>query len=184
MKSSSEDLIADLSERTRDNLQKAEQLMMLPLEKLNHKENIGSWSALECLKHLNLYGDFYLPEIEKRINRSSHAAEDKFKSGRIGNYFAQMMLPGENMKKIKTFKNKNPAGSKLDKRTIEEFIVQQKKLLELLDSARNVSLNKTKTSISISSFLKLKLGDTFRVMIYHNERHVLQAQKSLKETSI
>lgn len=87
------------------------------------------------------------------------------------------MLPGEQMKKMKTLKSTNPNGSKLNKKVLEDFIFQQKKMLELLGSARSVSLNKTKTSISIAPVFKLKLGDTFRVVIYHNERHILQAQK-------
>ena len=88
-----------------------------------------------------------------------------------------MMLPGEKVKKMKTFKSMNPSGSKLDKNVLTRFISQQKKILELLDRSRKVSLNKTKTSISISKFIKLKLGDTFRVVIYHNERHVEQARR-------
>lgn len=43
--------------------------------------------------------------------------------------------------------------------------------------ARNKDLGKIKTSISISKWIKLKLGDTFRVIIYHNERHIVQANK-------
>ncbi|MDT0690023.1 DinB family protein [Salegentibacter sp. F188] len=182
MKIASEDLISDLKARTLQNLRKAEQMKKLPLENLNHKVNDHSWSALECIKHLNLYGEYYLPEIEKRINQRDYAAEEKFASGKLGNYFAKMMLPGEKMKKIKTFRNKNPNGSKLDKEALEEFIIQQNKILDLLEKARKISLNKTKTSISITSFLKLKLGDTLRVVIYHNDRHMLQAQKALEIT--
>ena len=28
----------------------------------------GEWSAMQCLDHLNMYGDYYLPAIEKVIN--------------------------------------------------------------------------------------------------------------------
>ena len=125
-------------------------------------------------------GDFYLSEIEKRIKTSGHPAEPTFKAGLLGDYFAKMMLPGEKMKPMKTLKSANPNGSKLDKGTIEKFITQQKKMLNLLNSGRSVSLNKTKTSISIAPMLKLKLGDTFRVVIYHNERHIVQANKAAK----
>lgn len=70
-------------------------------------------------------------------------------------------------------------GSKLDKSTIDRFIVQQQKMLELLIKSKSVSLNKTKTSISISNFIKLKLGDTFRFVINHDTRHIIQAKKLL-----
>ena len=182
MKTNSLTLIADLIERTRQNMNKAERLKDLSKKELNFKPDPNSWSVLECIKHLNIYGDYYLPELERRIRDSRHASEENFKSGRLGNYFSKMMLPGEDMKKMKTLKSTNPNGSSLDKRTLEDFIAQQKKMLELLEKARKVSLNKTKTSISIAPMLKLKLGDTLRVVIYHNDRHLLQAFRVLEQT--
>ena len=90
-----------------------------------------------------------------------------------------MMLPREKLNKMKTFKDKNPLGSELDKRTLERFITQQEQLLSLLEKAKNIDLNKTKTAISISKWIELKLGDTFRVVVYHNDRHIVQAKKIL-----
>ncbi len=78
---------------------------------------------------------------------------------------------------MKTLKAMNPIHSQLNKEVVEEFIRQQKQLLELLEKAGNVDLQKIKTGISISKLIRLKLGDTFRFVIYHNERHVVQAQK-------
>ena len=85
----------------------------------------------------------------------------------------------EKLNKMKTFKDKNPLGSKLDKSTIERFISQQEQVLNLLDKSRKIDLSKTKTAISISKLIKLRIGDTFRVVIYHNERHLVQAEKIL-----
>lgn len=183
MKTPTENLISDLIERTRKNLNRAQQLHDMNIETLNHKSNPESWSALECLEHLNFYGDFYLPEIERRIKATRHSAEPDFEAGLLGNYFAKMMLPGEKMKPMKTLKSTNPNGSKLDRSTIEKFISQQKKMLDLLNDARKVSLNKTKASISIAPMLKLKLGDIFRVVIYHNERHIAQATRAVKSAA-
>lgn len=181
MKTKAAELIADLIERTRQNLNKAEKLKQLPSYELNRKVSPESWSALECIEHLNRYGDFYLPELETRIKQSKHKPAEEFKSSLLGNYFAEMMLPNEKMKKMKTFKLMNPIGSNLEISAIDKFINQQKKTLDLLNKARTVDLNRTKTSISISKWIKLKLGDTFRVVIYHNQRHLVQAGKSVGE---
>lgn len=181
MITSSEKLIQDLIERTRKNINKAEKFSSLSTEKLNWRVEKGSWSILECFEHLNLYGDFYIPEIKKRIEISKKQPKENFKSGILGNYFAKSMLPKEKLNEMKTFKDKDPIGSKLDKNTIERFISQQEKILTLLDKSRGIDLNKTKTAISISKLIKLKIGDTFRVVIYHNERHLVQAKKILHE---
>lgn len=181
MKLESNNLIDDLIRRTKENLNNAEALKQEEFRFLNHKADNETWSVLECIEHLNLYGDFYMPEIRQSITNSKYKTPAPiFISGRIlGNYFANSMLPKEKLNKMKTFKDKNPAGSNLSISTLNKFINQQKETLDLLDLARKVDLNKTKTSISITKLLKLKLGDTFRVIIYHNQRHLVQAKKAL-----
>ena len=175
----SETLISDLIERTKNNLNRVQNFQDLTDQELNHKISPQSWSILECLEHLNRYGDFYIPELKEKIKSSHHKNNGSFKSGWLGNYFAKMILPKEKLNKMKTLKSMNPVGSKLNRQVIEKFIRQQQQLLELLDQARDVSLTKTKTKISISSWIRLRLGDTFRFVIYHNQRHILQAENIL-----
>ncbi len=175
----SKKLIDELTEITDRNLRQAESFKELPLEKLNFKKDKNSWSILECIEHLNRYGEFYIPEIEKRLNSSKHEKSKSFRSGLLGGYFAKSMLPNENMKKIRTFKSMDPIGSKLDKSVLDKFVAHQKELLGILERSRNTDLTKVKTSISITSFIKLRLGDTLRVLIYHNLRHIVQAKNVL-----
>jgi hypothetical protein len=180
MKIKSEKLISDLLYMTRSHIEMVEKWKEYSDEQLNHKPRKESWSALECLEHLNLYGDFYIPEITMRISTGKDLPEDIFRSGWLGNYFAKTMMPGEKLNKMKTFKDKNPEGSRLDIRTLNRFLNQQEEMLKLLEKARAINLNKIRTSVSISKFIKLKLGDTFRIIIYHNYRHIIQGEKALK----
>ena len=148
---------------------------------LNWKENPESWSALECIEHLNKYGDFYIPEITEKIKTSKHKSSEIFKSNWLGKYFSKSVSYNEDLNKMKTFRSMNPLNSKLNIQTIEKFINQQHEIIELLNQSKNVNLDKTKTAISISNLIKLKLGDTFRVLIYHNERHIKQAEKTIEK---
>lgn len=172
----SEKLISELIVITRQNLKFAELLKQKSDSALNWRKTPESWNVLECLEHLNLYGDFYIPEIECAIKNSKTISELEFKSGFLGNYFAMSMLPKEKLNKIKTFKSKNPLNSKLDKVAINRFVDQQLKFIELLDQSRTVDLNKVKVKISISKWIKLKLGDIFRFVINHNSRHIQQIE--------
>lgn len=173
----SEKLIQTLLEQTRQILNQTEKLKSYDLNRLTWKENANSWSILECLEHLNLYGDFYLPQIESKLHNSTTQTELEFKSGVLGNYFAKSMLPKEKLNKMKTFKDKNPINADLDKTVIDKFLNQQIKLLDLLNHSRNVSLNKVKIQTSISSLIQLKLGDTFQFYINHIFRHLKQIDK-------
>ncbi|MBO6186605.1 MAG: DinB family protein [Chryseobacterium sp.] len=172
-------LIDELKQITEENIQFAEIFLNQPDEKLNFRFSEKSWSILECLEHLNCYGNFYIPEISKRIENSDTKSTEIFSSGILGNYFANSMLPKEKLNTMKTFKSMNPIHSKLDKEVLNEFITQQKQMIHLLNEAEYIDLNKVKTSISISNLIKLKLGDTFRFVIYHNLRHIKQAKRNL-----
>lgn len=173
----SEKLIQSLSEQTKQIINQVEKLKENDSQMLAWKETPVSWSILECLEHLNLYGDFYLPQIKHKIKNSNTKTEAEFKSGILGNYFAKSMLPKEKLNKMKTFKDKNPLNAKLDKSVIDKFIHQQIELLDLLNKSREISLNKVKIEISISSLIKLKLGDTFQFFINHIIRHLHQIEK-------
>ncbi len=179
MQTTNKQLIGELMQLLERATVRVQQFKALDLSQLNAKENPEKWSALECLEHLNLYGDFYLPEIEKRMLAQRQLAKPPmFKSGVIGNYFANLMLAKNGkIQKMKSPKDKNPNNSSLSITTIDRFFKQQQRLVSLLQQAQNLDLVKTKTSISISSFIKLRLGDTFRFLIYHIDRHITQAEK-------
>ncbi len=173
----SENLIQSLIEESRQLINQVEKLKTNDLQILTWKENPNSWCILECLEHLNLYGDFYLPQIENSIKDAKSKNEIEFRSGFLGNYFAKSMLPKEKLNKMKTFKDKNPLNTNPDRTVIEKFINQQVKLIDLLNLSRNISLNKVKISTSISNFIKLRLGDTFQFIINHNIRHLEQIRR-------
>lgn len=170
-------LISNLLQMTDEATTRVLQLKQLNTEQLNHKQNAAKWSVLECIEHLNLYGDFYLPEIERRIlAQTPRTTSLVFKSGLIGNYFANMMRAEG--KKMKTFADKDPANSTLSITTIDRFLKQQERLRALLTQAQQIDLTRTRTAISISSLIKLRLGDTFRFLIYHIDRHMKQAERA------
>lgn len=181
MKISTSELLNELRNRTEEHLHFAEMLSLKTEHDLNFRTSTESWSTLECLEHLNRYGDFYIPEINRTISSAGKSSQLYFKPGILGNYFAKSMLPKEKLNTMKTLKAMNPIHSNMDKSVVNTFINHQGKLLELLEKAQYIDLEKTKTSISISKLIKLKLGDTFRFVIYHNARHVEQIKRILTD---
>jgi hypothetical protein len=187
MKKDAHQLINELTNNLQEVLKVVAELKQLPLEQLNYKSSPESWSILECAEHLNLYGDFYLPEIERAILQSKFTEKNNypFKSGILGNYFANSMLPKQGVikNKMKTFADKNPVNSHLTTICLDRFIKQIEKMIHLLELAKSININKTKTAISISKLIRLKLGDTFRFNIYHINRHIHQIENIRKNKS-
>jgi len=176
----STNIITGLIEMASTHVAYGKQLLTVSEDKLQYKNSPNSWSALECLEHLNRYAVFYNKEIAAKTNASTLPFSETFKSTYLGNKFANDMLPKEGMKTMNTFKSKNPNASTLNKREVlNSFIKNQEELICLLKTSTTKNLDKIKTKTTLP-IVKFKLGDTFRFVIHHNERHVYQAKKALK----
>ncbi len=180
MKIKSEDLLNDLKSKTLKMIQHVESFQRLSNNELNQQPGENKWSVLECVEHLNLYSDFYINEFQNKISNSKYIASKYHKTGFLGGQFAKSMLPiGENTPmKMKTFKSKTPNKSKLSLLTLEKFVNQQKQIIKLIDKSREVDLVKVKCNITLKK-IKLRLGDTLRFYVFHNVRHIVQANRVL-----
>lgn len=179
-------LLENLHQETEQFLQKAVgEWQMLPPGLLAAKPSPEQWSAAQCLEHLNIYGRYYLPAIEKAIEEAKQGGSrpaENFSSGWLGAYFTKIMSPEQdgNLKmKMKSPKNAVPSHSPDPRAMLAEFIDQQEKLLQLLDAAASVNLNRVRIPISIAPWLRLKLGDTFLFFTAHIRRHLLQAERAM-----
>jgi len=147
----------------------------------------GKWSAAQCLEHLNSYGRYYLPAIEKAIENSAATNPSvHFKSSWLGNYFYKLMLPENNGKpsrKMKSPKNHQPGMQLNAALVLNEFISQQEKIGQLIIKARLIDINKARVPISIAPLIKLKLGDVLLFVIAHIQRHMLQAERALEQAA-
>lgn len=172
-------LIDSLEDQVENHLNEAVRVFQnLSSEELLKPAANGGWSIAQCLWHLNSYGDYYLPQIKSGLAKN-YPANPAFKSTWLGNYFTRLMQPGANMKKFKAFKNHVPPEEMDADKVVAEFIQQQEQLLMYLKQARQTDMNRIRIPISILKWMKLKLGDVFRFIIAHDERHLQQAKRNL-----
>lgn len=174
-------LVEELSLLNKEMLDQVEFFETLGEEKLKLRCSENSWSVLECMEHLNRYAAFYVPEITRVLGQNKPANETVFKSNWLGDYFVHSVAPKEKLNTMKTFKVMDPQNDNLDIKVLfqlKNYLIQMD---ELLNKAKNYSFSKIKTRISISKWIKIKLGDTFRVVIYHNQRHFNQMYRVIKD---
>jgi hypothetical protein len=143
---------------------------------------VNQWSVAQILEHLNSYGRYYLPAIENALQKTNTTPTPFFKPGWLGNYFTSLMLSGKNGiigKKMQSPKNHVPSTDVNPHLAITAFLDQQQQLLCLLETAKTKNIGKIRVPISLSRFIKLKAGDTFRFLIAHEQRHFLQIKNVL-----
>jgi hypothetical protein len=167
---------------TRQILLRLAYLQQLPANRLIQQPGAGRWSVAQVIEHLNTYGRYYLPKLQQAISNSDSKPADWFVPGWLGGYFTKSMLPkpdGTVANKMKTFKHHDPALDIDVARALHEFEQQEVLLLQLLDKAREVNINRVRIPVSIAPFIKLKMGDVFGFIIAHHQRHFVQIENTL-----
>jgi uncharacterized damage-inducible protein DinB len=147
----------------------------------------GKWSIVQVLEHLNAYGRYYIPAMEKAITEKKTGKQAWFTSGFWGNFFTNSMRPKnvyEITNKMKAAKSYSFPNSLNVDTVLAEFNKQQDDLIRLLDMAQHVDLGAIRLPITISKIIKLKLGDVFRFLIAHEQRHMIQARNTLNKVGI
>jgi hypothetical protein len=182
-----EDLLNDLIRDVQRVKEAAEFFAAGDSAKMVYAPEPGKWSVVQVLEHLNAYNRHYLPVIERELALVTADTNAWFKAGYWGEKFTKMMMPSnvyEVKNKMKTQKRMSFPNSLHVETVINEFIAGQNKLLQLLERARGKDLAKIHIPISLTKLIKLRLGDTFRFLIAHEQRHMIQARNAVKEAGV
>ena len=183
----SEELINQLEADVRQLMAAAEHLQQADSVKLGYPPEEGKWSAAQALEHLNMYSRFYLPAIERSMVQIPKEVNAWFVPGFFGDYFTNMMMPKnvyEVKNKMKTMKSFRPERAVNVEGVFKEFFDHQKKLLHLMETARKRNLETVRVPTTISKLIRLKLGDVFRFLVAHEQRHMIQARNAIKATGV
>jgi hypothetical protein len=183
----SEELLNELAEDVKRIKESAEYFKTVDKNKMVYTPEKSSWSVVQILEHLNAYNRLYLPQIEKELSIITHDNNTWFNTGFWGEKYFSAMKPNNVFEINKKYKanKKFCFSNNLNVETVlQEFLQHQDKLIALLHQAKKRDLNKIKLPISITKLIKLKLGDIFRVLIAHEQRHLIQARNTLKSVGI
>lgn len=178
-----DELLEQLQENVRSLIVQGKRLMHHEPAHLLQQPAPGGWSVAQVLAHLNAYSRYYHREMEKSLQKNK-PARVTFKPGWLGNYFTNMMLPGadgEVRNKMKAPKGYRPDPLLDAKEVVQEFLQHQQHLLQLLEKARGKNIGALRIPVSIAPLIRLKLGDTFRFLIAHEQRHFIQVHRILKQ---
>ena len=155
-------------------------------EQLFWRPNERTWSIAQCLSHLNAYYSYYLPVFRERIkNTRFRTPGEYFVSSPLGTASIMSVKLGKvkNVKRrLKSAKDYNPITNATLKteHAVEEFLANQEEMLRILADSRFINIRKAKCTLAVTSLVKLRLGDAFQFVIYHNERHVEQAKNVMR----
>ncbi|MBS1605605.1 MAG: DinB family protein [Bacteroidetes bacterium] len=173
-------LITELLDRTELVKACSQLFFRLSDDQLHHRPGPGKWSIAEVFGHLNLSHDQYIRTILPRITLAPDYPSDRYVSGWLGEWIYEKVKPRANgtIFKLKTLKSWYASGETLDAREVlESFQRKCDALDDILRHAATKNLQRIRVPFYFSRPVRLRLGDTLRILVAHSERHLLQAQR-------
>lgn len=148
-------------------------------EQINWKPNAKSWSVGQCFEHLIVTNELYFPNIQKVIggrHRNNFFSKIPFSADLIAALMKNSLNP-EQKRKMKTFGIFEPTASGVSETIFEDFAENQNRLIAMIEAVKDFDVHKIKIAEPLSVALNLRLDDAFGILIMHEKRHFLQAER-------
>jgi hypothetical protein len=147
-------------------------------DQLTYRPELDRWSIAHCFDHLRTVNELYFwrlrPAIE-RARRRGRTGGQPLRLSWLGRKVYGYVLP-ESPRRIRTQKIFRPA-DKPPAQSWRHFLAGQATLLSLLREAEELPVNRIRVSSPVSPLLRFTLGDALAMMVVHEQRHLLQAQR-------
>ncbi len=148
-------------------------------EAFNWKPEERRWSICECLSHLNVTAELYLPVIDRAIAKSRSQGllgDVPARRGLIGGWIVRFSEPPAK-RRVKAPKVFLPKAEQPLDSVVPKFIELQDQFVERLWQANGLDLWRTKIRSPAIALLRLSLGETFALLTGHERRHLWQAEQ-------
>ncbi len=150
----------------------------LPRQTIQWKSKPTEWNIGQCFEHLSLTHEYYHRKIDRTLANPqlSNPMTDRYSVsfwGRIYMYFAfnpRYSFP--------TPKSITPHQLVTDT-VLSDYLTKQDRLSNLLDQLHPIDLCRTR--VPIEKGVHFNLGDCLKVLVYHDDLHMNQAQQVLRQ---
>lgn len=161
-----------------------EQFCGLSEAQISWKPSEEKWSICECIEHLVVTHKLYNSKLKKLQPIVEHPGEGslKFKHTFSGRMILKYVDPNSTTR-AKTFKVFKPSMRQINKNIIGSFCEEVETMILFAEQLHGADLRKIKISSPVSKLLKMNIGDALLINLYHDKRHLNQAEKILNDTN-
>jgi hypothetical protein len=146
------------------------------------RPSTASWSAAECISHLSISTQMFLPVLKKAIEdarkRGVVARKKKPTMDIVGRVLRWFLEP-PTRQRLKTAAPFVPRSVRAKAEAFGEFASLQSKLTDLLTASRDVDVAKVKIVSPFDKRLRFNVYSAFRIMAAHERRHLWQAEQAV-----
>jgi len=150
----------------------------LSVEQLNWKPRPESWSVGQCLEHLCISGEVYLPPIAKALNNRQRSPVEQITPGWFGAWFIRTYIaPSPVTKKAPAPKKIRPVLSVIEPSILDRFLAANREVRASIERAQPYDVNRIRFGNPFVPIIRFTVGTGFEIIVKHEDRHLLQAEK-------
>lgn len=146
-------------------------------EQLNWRPAPGSWSVGQCLEHLCITNEAYLPAISAALQGKPDAPVEQIRPGWFARWFLRRFIePSPNSKRAPAPAKIRPTGH-VQLSVLDRFLSGNRACRELIIQARAKDVNRVRFGNPLVPGIRFTVGTGLEIIAGHERRHLLQAER-------
>jgi hypothetical protein len=154
----------------------------LSSEQLNWKPAADVWSLGQCLHHLYVTNEVYVPAIAQSLDDRAPSPVQEIAPGWLGGWFIRTYIePSPRSKKARAPRKIAPA-QQVDSSVLDLFLRSNDVARALVRRAGAYDVNRIRFRNPFLPLLRFSVGTGLEIVCRHQRRHLLQAER-IKQTA-
>ena len=149
----------------------------LTTEQLNWKPRPDVWSVGQCLQHLCIGNEVYLPPLTDALTAGRRAVVDEVTPGPFGRWFIRNYIAPSPATKRARAPRKIAPGADVEAGILDRFLRSNDAVRALIGRARDYDVNRIRFKNPFVPLLRFTVGTGFEILSKHEQRHLLQAER-------
>jgi hypothetical protein len=148
-------------------------------EQLLWRPSPSAWSITQCIDHLVTVSRTELPGLRRAIDEGRSRRlfrQGPYRYGVLGALLTKAMGPSVRLR-FKAPRVYLPGKDRAPADVVRDFFGVQQELLDCIEGANGLDLARVKVPVFDSKYVRLSLGQEFKLFVVHEQRHIQQAQR-------
>jgi len=154
----------------------------LSVEQLNWRPEPGAWSIGQCVEHLCIANEVYLPAMSSSLAGKPVSAVPDITPGPLARWFIRSYIePSAQSKRAKAPKKIVP-GARVEPSVLDRFVRSNQAARKLVRNASDYDVNRIRFRNPFIPVVRFTVGAGLEIITRHERRHLLQAER-VKQSS-
>jgi hypothetical protein len=148
-------------------------------EQLNWQPAPGSWSVGQCLEHLCMTNEAYLPPLSVAVSEKPDFPVEQITPGWFARWFIRSFIEPSPVTRRAPAPTKIRPAAQVSASVLERFLAGNESCRELMVRARAKNVNRIRFWNPLIPGIRFTVGAGLQIIVGHECRHLLQAERVL-----